>query len=297
MVLYLNEFKNYHLPYGMAMSKYSQLTGDKVFHELPAQEIVKMMVQHGAQTLYRYKSAINCYLKWLTENYKINTSDLYFELNHIDLSDYVEFIGFYNFKDLNDSLYESEVTAEANSEVLSDRNALYTVFYLQWLGIMPPDTITIRLTDVTEFGHRVYIPSLDKTLAIDNDVIANFIWNYKNTEGIIANPHDKKIRLYTQDTLCRTTRNNDFKIKSIYSQRSNFILATGDKRFSKNHIFYSGCYDRMWQTEKRLNRQLGVSDTNIISEIFGRTEMNVSNTTVIMREYRKYKQGRLSIEE
>ena len=176
-------------------------------------------------------------LLWLTNTYGIDVNDLYFALSKNDNKKSFKFVGFFDFQDLQKGIIDAELTIEANSTADRDYDGLLCVFYFEWLGIPLENFLTIRLEDVTEFGRKIYIPAEDRTINIDNNVISDFIWNYKNTTGRRRSSNQKKITEYKQSTLYRTTKGDEINRKTVYNARNNFVSESGDKRFSKNRIY------------------------------------------------------------
>ena len=171
-------------------------------------------------------------------------------------------------------------------------------FYLEWLGVSSDGFISIRLQDVTELGKKVYIPAEDRTIEIDNDTIADFIWNYKNTTGRKRIESQKNITNYKQNTLYRTTKGDGINKKTIYNARNNFVSESGDKRFSKKRIYDSGRFYALYQEEIKCNQEFKMynqkSKTNeeirqIIRSVYNKPDMSNELITTCLRSYNVYK--------
>ena len=296
MVLYLKEYALQNDSYGKLLSYYDKLP--QFLHEMSADEIIKEMNRNGTKGFYPQKAAISNYLLWLSNTYSIDVNDLYYALCQNDNKKSFKFVGFFDFQDLQKGIIDAELTIEANSMVDRDYNGLYCVFYLEWLGVPLESFLTIRLEDVTEFGRKVYVPAENRTIEIDNDTIAGFIWNYKNTTGRKLSSNQKKITEYKQSTLYRTTKGDEINRKTVYNARNNFVSESGDKRFSKSRIYDSGRFYAMYQEELKFGQEFKL-DTNgselndeirqIIRAVYNKPDMSNELITTYLRAYSVYK--------
>ena len=300
MVLHFEEYTLQNSNYSKVLSYYNKLP--QFLHEMSADDILKEMNRNGTKAFYSQKAAISNYLLWLTNTYGVEVNDLYFTLSKNDNKKSFKFVGFFDFKDLQKGIIDAELTIEANSMVDRDYNGLYCVFYLEWLGVPLESFLTIRLEDVTEFGRKVYVPAENRTIEIDNDTIAGFIWNYKNTTGRKLCGNQKKITEYKQSTLYRTTKGDEINRKTIYNARNNFVSESGDKRFSKNRIYDSGRFYALYQEELKFGQEFKL-DTNgselndeirqIIRDVYNKPDMSNELITTYLRAYSVYKRGYL----
>ena len=295
MVLHLEEYSSQNDSYGNLLSYYDKLP--QFIHEMSAEEILKEISRNGTKTFYQQKAAITNYLLWLTNTYGIDVNDLYFALSKNDNKKSFKFVGFFDFQDLQKAIIDAELTIEANSTADHDYNGLYCVFYLGWLGVSLESFLTIRLEDVTELGRKVYIPAEDRTIEIDNDTIADFIWDYKNTTGRRRN-ENHKITKYKQDTLYRTTNSDEINKKTIYNARNTFVSESGDKRFSKKRVYDSGRFYAMYQEELKYDQEFKLiaknSESNdeirqIIKRVYNKPDMSNELMTTYLRTYNVYK--------
>ena len=295
MVLHLEEYSTQNDSYGKLLSYYNKLP--QFIHEISADEIIKEMNRNGTKTFYQQKAAISNYLLWLTNTYNIDVNDLYFDLSKNDNKKSFKFVGFFDFQDLQKGIIDAELTIEANSTADHDYNGLYCVFYLGWLGVSLESFLTIRLEDVTELGRKVYIPAEDRTIEIDNDTIADFIWDYKNTTGRRRN-ENHKITEYKQDTLYRTTNSDEINKKTIYNARNTFVSESGDKRFSKKRVYDSGRFYEMYQEELKYDQEFKLIAKNsepndeirqIIRKVYNKPDMSNGLMTTYLRAYNVYK--------
>ena len=256
------------------------------------------MNRNGTKSFYQQKAAISNYLLWLTNTYGIDVNDLYFALYQNDNKQTFKFVGFFDFQDLQKGIIDAELTIEANSTAEHDYNGLYCVFYFEWLGVPLESFITIRLEDVSNLGKRVYIPAEDRTIEIDNDTIADFIWNYKNTTGRKRSGKQKNITEYKQNTLYRTTKGDEINKKTVYNARNNFVSESGDKRFSKNRIYDSGRLYELYQEELKYDQEFKLIAKNsepndeirqIIRKVYNKPDMSNELITTYLRDYNVYK--------
>lgn len=296
MVLHLEEYSSQNDNYSKLLSYYDKLP--QFIHEMPAEEIIKEMNRNGTKTFYQQKAAISNYLLWLTNTYGIDVNDLYFALSKNDNKKSFKFVGFFDFQDLQKGIIDAELTIEANSTADRDYDGLLCVFYLEWLGVSSDSFLSIRLEDVTELGKKVYIPAEDRTIEIDNDTIADFIWNYKNTTGRKRSGNQKNITEYKQNTLYRTTKGDEINKKTIYNARRNFVSESGDKRFSKNRVYDSGRLYELYQEELKYSQEFKLetnsSDTNdeirqIIKKVYNKPDMSNELMATCLRAYNVYK--------
>ena len=296
MVLHLEEYSLKNDGYSKLLSYYDKLP--TMLHEMSAEKILKEMNRNGTKSFYQQKAAISNYLLWLTNTYGIDVNDLYFALYQNDNKQTFKFVGFFDFQDLQKGIIDAELTIESNSTADRDYDGLLCVFYFEWLGVPLESFITIRLEDVTELGKKVYIPAENRTIEIDNDTIADFIWNYKNTTGRKRSGNQKNITEYKQNTLYRTTKGDEINKKTVYNARNNFVSESGDKRFSKSRIYDSGRFYTMYQEEFKFGQEFKL-DTNgselndeirqIIRKVYNKPDMSNELITTYLRAYNVYK--------
>ena len=296
MVLHLEEYSLENDNYSKLLSYYDKLP--TMLHEMSAEEILKEMNRNGTKSFYQQKAAISNYLLWLTNTYGIDVNDLYFALYQNDNKQTFKFVGFFDFQDLQKGIIDAELTIEANSTAEHDYNGLYCVFYFEWLGVPLESFITIRLEDVSNLGKRVYIPAEYRTIEIDNDTIADFIWNYKNTTGRKRSGKQKNITEYKQNTLYRTTKGDEINKKTVYNARNNFVSESGDKRFSKNRIYDSGRLYELYQEELKYDQEFKLIAKNselndeirqIIKKVYNKPDMSNELMATCLRTYNVYK--------
>ena len=296
MVLHLEEYSSQNDNYSRLLSHYDKLP--TMLHEMSAEEILKEMNRNGTKSFYQQKAAITNYLLWLTNTYGIDINDLYFDLSKNDNKKSFKFVGFFDFQDLQKGIIDAELTIEANSTADRDYDGLLCVFYFEWLGVPLESFITIRLEDVTELGKKVYIPAENRTIEIDNDTIADFIWNYKNTTGRKRSGKQKNITEYKQNTLYRTTKGDEINKKTIYNARNNFVSESGDQRFSKNRIYDSGRLYELYQEELKYDQEFKLIAKNsepndeirqIIKKVYNKPDMSNELITTYLRAYSVYK--------
>ena len=296
MLLHFEEYSFQNSNYSKVLSYYNKLP--QFLHEMSADDVLKETNRNGSKSFYQQKAAIANYLLWLSNNYGIDVNDLYFALSKNDNRQTFTFVGFFDFQDLQKSIIDAETIIETNSTADRDYNGLYCVFYLEWLGVSSDSFLSIRLEDVTELGRKVYIPAENRTIEIDNDTSADFIWNYKNITGRRCSGRQKNITEYKQNTLYRTTKGDEINKKTIYNARRNFVSESGDKRFSKNRIYDSGRFYALYQEEIKYSQEFKLetngSDTNdeirqIIRKVYNKPDMSNELITTYLRAYSVYK--------
>lgn len=296
MLLHFEEYALQNSNYSKVLSYYNKLPN--MIHEMSFDDVLKEMNRNGTKSFYQQKAAISNYLLWLSNTYSIDVNDLYFALSKNDNRQTFTFVGFFDFQDLQKGIIDAETTIEANSTADRDYNGLYCVFYLEWLGVSPDSFLSIRLEDVTELGKKVYIPTEDRTIEIDNDTIADFIWEYKNTTGRRCSGRQKNITEYKQNTLYRTTKEDEINKKTIYNARRNFVSESRDKRFSKNRVYDSGRFYALYQEELKYSQEFKLEtnspDTNdeirqIIRKVYNKPDMSNESIATCLRAYSVYK--------
>lgn len=296
MVLHLEEYALQNNSYGNLLSYYDKLP--QFIHEMSAEEILKEISRNGTKTFYQQKAAIANYLLWLNNTYGIDVNDLYYALSKNDNKKSFKFVGFFDFQDLQKAIIDAELTIEANSTADRDYDGLLCVFYLEWLGVLSDSFLSVRLEDVSELGKKVYIPAEDRSIEIDNETIADFIWNYKNTTGRKRSGKQKNITEYKQNTLYRTIKGDEINKKTVYNARNNFVSESGDKRFSKNRIYDSGRLYELYQEELKYGQEFKLDtnnpDTNgeirqIIRKVYNKPDMSNELITTYLRAYNVYK--------
>ncbi len=291
MVLHLEEFRQEDPLLGKFLNYYDKLP--KYLHEMSVKDIMKHINRNGVRSWYLQQRAVLDYFMWLHKNYDINLTEKFFELQQVRNDK--AYVGFYTLDDLKQGIEKNITKAEdENSASFPDYSGLKAIFFLEWYGVMPEAAITIRLTDVSDDGKKVYIPAEDRTIEIDDNGVAEYFSEYKFKKGF-KRPKAKEETPYTQNTFYRNTarRGGDVTVKTIYNIRQKFIQACSDERFEKRRVFYAGRYAEMVKAETKLGRELSASDTascEMIQKIFNE-EMTFNTISYTIREYRVYKEG------
>ena len=298
MVLYLEEFKKQEPKKGKMLNYYDKLP--EYLHDMSVSEILKHINRNGVRTAYMQKSSILNYFIWLHKEYGIDLVHKNYELQQELNRDSKTFVGFYNLNSLKKAINEGLIKAEGeNAATLPDYSGLIAIFYLEWYGILPESAISIRLTDVSDNGNRIFVPDENRTIEIKDNEIANYFSDYKQKTGFIRFKNSNRETPYTQTTFYRNTSNRGERIneKTIYNIRRHFIINSGDERFSKKRIYYSGRYFEMFETESKL----GFSFTSTIKEssemickIFN-SDLSLPVICTILREYKIYRKNYLEI--
>lgn len=291
MVLHLPEYTEQNPRKGDILNYYDKLP--EYLHKMSAEDIVSHINRNGERSRLIQQSAITSYFVWLNQNYDVDVVDNFFKLKQILANNNSSFVGFYSLKEMHQAISEAETTIEATGTNNADWAGLYALFYLEWYGILPESAITIKLTDVSDDGKKVYIPAEDRTIEIDNVTVANYFAEYKQKTGY-QRPPAKEETPYTQNTFYRNTarRGEEITEKTIYNIRQKFVRNCEDERFAKKSIYYSGRYAEMLKAELELGREFSGSDEEsckLLNNIFN-TEMSYNVIAAIIRGYKVYKQ-------
>lgn len=291
MVLHLPEYTEQNPRKGDILNYYDKLP--EYLHKMSAEDIVSHINRNGERSRLIQQSAITSYFVWLNQNYDVDVVDNFFKLKQILANNNSSFVGFYSLKEMHQAISEAETTIEATGTNNADWAGLYALFYLEWYGILPESAITIKLTDVSDDGKKVYIPAEDRTIEIDDVTVANYFAEYKQKTGY-QRPPAKEETPYTQNTFYRNTarRGEEITEKTIYNIRQKFVRNCEDERFAKKSIYYSGRYAEMLKAELELGREFSGSDEEsckLLNNIFN-TEMSYNVIAAIIRGYKVYKQ-------
>lgn len=285
MILYLEEFKEVANP-----TQFSTLKKlheyPKYVHEMTIDELRDFITDSQSQSAFAAKKGIlRKYLKWLFDEYKIDTRDLFAQVKDIthDLS--TEW--FYSLESFVRELTQAIAQAECDIEAIvthqCDFQGLQAFYLLSWYGIKASDFVSIKLTDVN--GRDVYVPNLKKHIVID-EIVADIINEYKNTTG---RTRQKSFILYTQDTLYRNLDPSPISERTINNIKGRFYDVNDDKRFRNNIIEYSGKFYRLVKLEKELGRDLTDKDAELINQYLNESKVKVYQ---FVCDFEKYKEKR-----
>lgn len=297
MVLHLQEFTSQYSVKGEKLNYYDALP--EYLHEMTVDDILQHINRNGARSSYLQQNAIISYFQWLNKTYNVDISNKNYELSKALKRDNKRFIGFYTLKELKQGIEEALQTIEATSTSERDYDGLIAIFYLEWYGVLPKSAITIKLTDVSSDGTKIYIPAEDRTIEIDDYGVADYFARYKQKTGIKRFQNSDKEIPYTQNTFYRNTSfrdGSDVNEKTIYNIRLLFVNGSEDDRFAKKRVYYSGRYAEMFKAESELEREFSGSDKEsceIISRIFN-TDMTYNQISTLIREYTVFKQSYLA---
>lgn len=297
MVLHLEEFKKQAPRKGDTLNYYDNLP--EYLHEMSIEDIIKHITRNGARASYLQQYTILDYFMWLHNNYNIDLATKNFELKQLLSKNYKTFIGFYTLKDLKQGIEEALQTIEATSTSERDYDGLIAIFYLEWYGVLPKSAVTIKLTDVSSDGTKIYVPAEDRTIEIDDYGVADYFARYKKKTGFKRFQNSDKEIPYTQNTFYRNTSfrdGSDINEKTVYNIRLLFVNGSEDDRFAKKRVYYSGRYAEMFKAESELEREFSGSDKEsceIISRIFN-TDMTYNQISTLIREYAVFKQSYLA---
>lgn len=293
MVLHSKEFENENPNYSRCLSYYDKLP--EYLHEMPVQEIMEHINRNGERSRYLQGRTILTYFIWLHQTYGINMVSKNFELQQA-ISSQKTFMGFYSLEELKQAIEVCLLKVEdENNPTQPDYSGLIAIFYLEWYGVLPESAITIKLTDVSDDGREVFVPDENRTITIDDEVVADYFAEYKQKTGFQRYKNSDELTPYVQSTFYRNTarRGGAITVKTIYNIRQKFITLCEDERFSKKRIYYSGRYVEMFKFEMKMNREYSGTDSEsvrAISKIFN-SEMTYNQISSLLREYAVFKKG------
>ena len=292
MVLYLKEFEDKNPNYSRCLSYYDKLP--EYLHEMPVQEIMEHINRNGERSRYLQGRTILTYFIWLHQAYGINMVSKNFELQQA-ISSKKTFMGFYSLDELKQAVEVCLLKVEdENNPTQPDYSGLIAIFYLEWYGVLPESAITIKLTDVSDDGREVFVPSENRTIAIDDEEVADYFAEYKQKTGFQRYKNSDEITPYAQSTFYRNTarRCNTITVKTIYNIRQKFITVCEDKRFAKKRIYWSGRYAEMFKAEMKMDSEFSTYDSEsvkIIGNIFNDEEITYDKIASLLREYAVFK--------
>ena len=291
MVLHSKEFENENPNYSRCLGYYDKLP--EYLHEMPVQEIMEHINRNGERSRYLQGRVILTYFIWLHKTYGINMAAKNFELQQTIGKDKV-YLGFFSLEELKQTIKVWLLKAEdENNPTQPDYSGLIAIFYLEWYGILPESAITIKLTDVSDDGREVFVPVENRTIAIDDEEVADYFAEYKQKTGF-KRPRQNNESPYTQNTFYRNTskKGDVITVKTIYNIRQKFITLCEDERFAKKRIYYSGRYAEMYKTEMEINIEYSGTDlesVKVIRKIFNNEEMTYNQIANLLREYAVFK--------
>lgn len=291
MFLYIDEFKERSKTYQLYGRRLENIyDGDRYFHELSVDEIKKILSEGNLKGAVTSKVAINAYIEFLWKEYFINVTDLYYDINQINLSllkynkEY-----FYSLEQLlseGAELIENAEKAFSQQGVHHDISALMTLFILNWHGLDSNDIVTIKLTDVK--GGAIYVPSRDSTIILSKKEY-DIVSEYKDKIGYFQ--HKNRNPMYTQNTLIRSVGGTEITEKTIRNIRYQAKSVCGDdiEKFSSRNIMASGHYYKLYEYTLRIGRSITPKDYDEVCELLNVTKKSI---TVINRNFKSYLQIR-----
>lgn len=285
MILYLEEFKEVANP--TQFSTFKKLHEyPKYVHEMKIDELKTFMTDSRSQSSFdAKKSILKTYLKWLLDEYKIDTKDIFAQVKGIKPTVSTEW--FYSLesfvRELTQSIAQAECDIEATVTHQCDFQGLQTFYLLSWYGIKASDFVFIKLTDVND--RDIYVPNLKKHIVID-ELVADIINEYKNTTGRIR---QKSFIPYTQNTLYRNIDPNPISAETIDRIKGRFYKVNRDKRFRGNIVETSGKFYRLLKLEEELGRDLTHKDTDLINQWLNESKVKIYQ---FVCDFEKYKEKR-----
>ena len=285
MILYLEEFKEVANPTQFSIFKKLQ-EHPKYVHEMEINELRDFITDSQSQSAFAAKKGIlKKYLKWLLDEYKIDTKDIFVQVKKVKTDLSVEY--FYDLesfvKELTQAIAQAECDIEATVKHQCDLQGLQAFYLLSWYGIKASDFVSVKLIDVN--GRDIYVPTLKKHIIVDK-IVADVLEEYKNTTG---RTRQKSFILYTQDTLYRNLDPALISERTIDNIKRRFYKVNNDKRFRGNIVEMSGKFYRLLQLEKNLGRDLTDKDTELINQYLNENKVKMYQ---FVCDFEKYKEKR-----
>lgn len=287
MILYWDEFKEYNKHSASLLSKLNK--EEQYVHEMDINRIEQHLGMYGRNRFNARKTSLMKYLRWLSDNYGINTSDLHYNVKKILDIEYKD-VYFYSFEDMfngvDNAIEQAYITSEANGSI-RDFEGLKAFFLLQWYGVTIKEFVSIRLNDVDD--KRIHIPLTNREIIIDEKT-ADTINEYKNKQGAnYSYKNSDRIKYYKQNTLYRSIKNTEINEKTVNRARGRFKEYCEDIRLTKNNILDSGRYYKLLEIEQKLGRDIAISDADIIHQICFN---DISNVYAYLCHFNAYKKSR-----
>lgn len=285
MILYLEEFKEIANPTQFSTFKKLQ-EHPKYVHEMTIDELKTFITDSQSQSAFAAKKSIlRKYLKWLLDEYKIDTKDIFVQVKGIKPTVSTEW--FYNLesfvKELTQAIAQAECDIEATVTHQCDFQGLQAFYLLSWYGIKADDFVSIQLTDVND--RDIYVPNLKKHIVVDK-IVADIINEYKNATG---RKRQKSFISYTQNTLFRNLDLSPISKRTIDNIKGRFYEVNNDKRFRGNIVETSGKFYRLVKLEEELGRDLTDKDTELINQYLNESKVKVYQ---FICDFEKYKEKR-----
>ena len=294
MILHLDEYLKYAS--SLTESQYNKVSRIKKFdaekkylHEMSSAEILKLTESKGGDTVYQYRQIFVSYFTWLMDNYTIDTSDLIYGINGNSANKI--YLGVLDIDDLRrvvgSAINQYELSVEQRLNTFIAPQNIWCVYYLEWFGIPSDAILSIRLRDIQDKGKAVYVPILDKTISITDDVAADIIWEWSQAISFEVTSGDQ--RELKGNCLLRTSRGN-FTQTSLYKIYSKMKTP----KLSKSKVFKAGVYAKMLDFEQKRGENITFkSDFSLIKSEFYKPDLSRQRVLSIIREYNTYKEAYL----
>ena len=300
-VLHLDEYANSDtINYADLLHYYDKLDG--YLHEMPPEKIISHINRNGKNASTLQRLVVRNYFRWLTEKYSAEIGEEFIDTNYnlekLLREDESQYIGFYTLTELKQTIeqYMQEIEVlNDNSLYSTDYYGLKAIWYLEWYGVLNESAVSIKLTDVSGDGTKVYIPAEQRTIEIDDTMVADYLSEYKSRTGFKKSENALEENPYKQDTFYRTTSNADISVKTIYNIKDRFRNLCPDERFDKKRLYYAGRYYQMLLAEEKLGQEYSMSNDQhrqMVEQIFNR-QMNRQTLEHMIQDYKLYKKGYL----
>lgn len=311
-MLYVDDFANESTYNTVALRAISELNkSEKYLHEMTYDDLSNYVLSRP-RCFHRRRVSILIYLKWLFNNYpEYKTEeilDVYVRLEQIKLTEEdIDFCGFFTEEELIETVEYAIEEIEKNndgSRVCVNTDSTKLVLLLPFYGFSDDDILEIKLKDVSSDGKIIHRKRGDVDIHITNDYVADFISNYKKSDGYKKCVNSPEISYYVGDTLFRTISNAPISKKKFSNERQKASRALNhEPRFVSNRILYSGRYKMMYEYEMENGIEFSLKKSGKNSDTFNASidfmcnlwdvKPARSNIYTIIVQYKVYKNAYL----
>lgn len=290
MILYGDEFEKVNPPQYRQIAIFEK--APILLHEMSVDELLKFIARNGSASVNRQYLAIRDYFRWLTLEKGIDMSSKNLDLK-LGRNEVKKHLGFFTLEDLKSGINEDFQKID-NSDIYIDFSGLKAIFFLEWYGVTAKNAISILLSDVSDDGKEVFVPSENRKIYINDIDVSQYFAEYKQKIGHKKHPSYSKITLYNQNTFYRNT-NSRSKIseKTIYNNRKSFVEITHDIRVQNNRIYRSGRFSELFNLEKNeLIKNNDISD--ILKRVYNKPNMVQNEINRELQLYSIYRKEMLN---
>lgn len=256
---------------------------EKNILEMKEGDLKKFFI-YSLSTNFNIKSSLRQYLEWLKTNYGEDISEIKYVLSCLKFDDDYSEKLFYDIDSLlhevdtiEEEVFEMIIPDDKNKDEIRTRRAnfmrLRVIYILLWMGLNFEDMVAIYKHHIK--NGKVYVPTWEREFEFDPNSSCNQVVE----EALMS---DLSFINGNSENLLRTD-----SVRTLSNVSYLAIGRVDDKRLHKNNVKKAGYFARFNEWEKRNNRQLCVSDDEIILEL-SRWQIAKSQISVKLTEYRKY---------